>query len=209
MPPKVTFSQDSIVSAAFEIARERGFAELSARMVADQMKSSTGPVYTAFASMEELKTAVIRKAEELLNSYALQPYTKSVFLSMGTGIVLFAQENPVLFRSMFMDTAIAAGMFENLKRTVSSHLDKDDLASQLSKDDRQDVVHKLAIFVYGYASLICVGVIRDVNKNTVIKTMLEMGRNVIDNALGQRSPKVGGRTIRPKTTTEKRPQRSK
>lgn len=208
MPPKVTFSQESVVNAAFEIVRVRGFAELSARMVADQLKSSTGPVYTAFASMEELKAAVIRKTEELLSSYALQPYTKSVFLNMGTGIVLFAQENPVLFRSMFMDAAIADKMFENLKQTVSSHLDKDDLASRLAPDDRQDVLNKLAIFVYGYASLTCVGVIRDANKNTVIKTMLEIGRNVIDNALGRCSPEVGGRTIRPKTNKANRPQRS-
>jgi AcrR family transcriptional regulator len=188
MPPKVTFSQESVVNAAFEIVRDRGFAELSARTVADRLKSSTGPVYTSFASMEELKAAVIGKAEELLNSYALQPYTKSVFLNMGTGIVLFAQENPVLFRSMFMDAAIAVNMFENLKRTVSSHLDNDDLASRLAADDRHDVLHKLAIFVYGYASLVCVGVIQDVNKNTIIKTMLEIGRDVIDSTLGRCSP---------------------
>lgn len=205
MPPKVTFSQESVVNAGLEIVRERGFAELSARTIADRLKSSTGPVYTSFASMEELKAAIIGKAEELLNSYALLPYTKSVFLNMGTGIVLFAQENPVLFRSMFMDTAIAANMFENLTRTVAGHLDEDELASRLTPDERQDVLHKLAIFVYGHASLICVGIIRDVDKNNIIKTMLEMGRDVIDSTLRRCRPEDGGRsaheTLYPKFKT--------
>lgn len=192
MPPRVTFTQDSVVTAGFEIVRERGFAELSARTIAERLKSSTGPVYTSFASMEDLKAAIIGKAEKLLNHYALQPYTKSVFLNMGTGIILFAKENPVLFRSMFMDTAIAANMFENLKRTVAGHLGEDELASRLTTDGRQDVLNKLAIFVYGYASLICAGIIRDVDKSTVIKTMLEMGRDVINSALGRSGSGDGG-----------------
>lgn len=196
MPPKVTFSQESVINAGFEIARERGFAELSARLIADRLKSSTGPVYTSFASMEELKVAIIGKALELLNNYALRPYTKSVFLNMGTGIALFAMENPVLFRSMFMDSAVASNMFEDLTRTVASHLDEDNLVSRLTQGERRDVLHKLAIFVYGYASLICVGVIHKVDKNTIIKTMLEVGRDIIDSALGRSKSEGCGSSVR-------------
>jgi AcrR family transcriptional regulator len=197
MPPKVTFSQESVVNAGLEIVREGGFAQLSARTIADRLKSSTGPVYTSFASMEELKTAIVVKAEELLNDYALRPYTKSVFLNMGTGITLFALENPMLFRSMFMDITIAANMFENLTRSVASHLDEDDLASRLTTVERLDVLHKLAIFVYGYASMICVGIIRNADKNAIIKTMLEMGRDVIESALRRCRPDGGAGSARP------------
>jgi hypothetical protein len=132
---------------------------------------------------------------ELLNNYALRPYTKSVFLNMGTGIALFAMENPVLFRSMFMDSAIASNMFEDLTQTVASHLDEDNLVSSLTQGERKDVLHKLAIFVYGYASLICVGVIRKVDKNTIIKTMLEVGRDIIDSALGRSNSNGGGSSV--------------
>jgi AcrR family transcriptional regulator len=196
MPPKVTFSQESVVSTGLEIVREGGFSLLSARTIADRLKSSTGPVYTSFASMEELKTAIVVKAEGLLNGYALRPYTKSVFLNMGTGIALFALENPVLFRSMFMDIAVAAHMFENLRETVAGHLDEDALASRLTPAERLDVLHKLSIFVYGYASMICVGIIK-VDKNAIIKTMLEMGRDVIESALRRCRPEGGIRPARP------------
>ncbi len=183
MPPKVTFSQDVVIAAGLDIVRERGFQDLSARMIAGRLNSSTGPVYTAFSSMDELKSEVVRAAESLLMEYAMRPYTKSVFLNMGTGITLFALENPVLFRSLFMETTGKAYFFEESIEKMAAHLDEDDLVSKLTAEGRAEVVHKMSIFTYGYASLICTGVIRDVNKKAIIKTMIDMGGDVIDSAL--------------------------
>jgi len=190
MPPRITFTPVAVASAGFEIVRERGFGELSARSIADRLKSSTGPVYTAFGSMDEIRTEVIRKAEDLLMEYAYRPYTKSVFLNMGTGITLFALENPVLFRSMFMETADRANIFEESIQKMAQHLDEDELVSKLSEKDRAEVVKKMSIFTYGYATLICTGVIKGVDKKTIISTMLDIGRDVIDSALA-RSGKQG------------------
>jgi AcrR family transcriptional regulator len=185
MPPKITFTSEAVTAAGFDIVRERGFGELSARMIADRLKSSTGPVYTAFTSMDEIRAEVIRKAEDLLMEYACRPYTKSVFLNMGTGITLFALENPVLFRSMFMETTANANIFEESIQKMAQHLDEDELVSRLSDKERADVVNKMSIFTYGYASLICTGIIKDVNKKTIIKTMLDIGRDVIGSALAR------------------------
>lgn len=190
MPPKITFTQGTVTAAGFEIVRERGFGVLSARVIAEKLKSSTGPVYTAFSNMEGLKAEVLKMAEDLLMEYVNQPYTKSVFLNKGTGITLFALENPVLFRSMFMETTGAANIFEESIRKMSQDLDKDDLVSQLPPKERGEVVNKMAIFTYGYASLICTGVIKGTDKKTIIKTMLDMGRDVIDKALERSGKKT-------------------
>jgi hypothetical protein len=48
MPPKVIFSQDAVIEAGLGIVRERGFAELSARMIAERLNSSTGPCIPPF-----------------------------------------------------------------------------------------------------------------------------------------------------------------
>ena len=191
MPPKITFTPEAVTAAGFDIVKERGFGELSARSIAERLKSSTGPVYTAFGSMDEIRAEVIRKAEELLMGYAYLPYTKSVFLNMGTGITLFALENPVLFRSMFMETADRANIFEESIQKMAQHLDEDELVSKLSEKDRAEVVKKMSIFTYGYATLICTGVIKGVDKKTIISTMLDIGRDVIDSALA-RCGKQGG-----------------
>jgi hypothetical protein len=185
MPPKVTFTSDVVTAAGFEIVKERGFRELSARNIAGRLNSSTGPVYTAFSSMDSLKAEVLKMAESLLLEYAYRPYTKSVFLNMGTGITLFALENPVLFRSMFIESSGRATIFEECIRKMAAHLDEDELVSKLSEKGRAEVVNKMSIFTYGYASLICTGVIKDVDKKIIIKTMLDIGRDVIESALVQ------------------------
>ncbi len=193
MPPRVIFNQDAVVEAGFSIVRERGFTELSARMIADRLKSSTGPVYTAFSSMDELKAEVIRKTEDLLMEYAMKKHTKSVFLNMGTGITLFALDNPVLFRSMFMEATGTANIFEDSIRKMAVHLDADELVSQLPAEGRSEVVNKMAIFTYGYASLICTGVIRDVNRKAIIKTMIDMGSDVIESAFKRHVKETGNK----------------
>lgn len=183
MPPKISYPPDAVTQAGFEIVRERGFGVLSARVIADKLNSSTGPVYTAFASMDGVKAEVLRVAEELLMEYAGRPYTKSVFLNQGTGITLFALENPVLFRSMFIEATGTANIFEESIQKMARELDKDEIISLLPENEKADVVNKMAIFTYGYACLICTGVIKGVDKKTIIKTMLDMGRDVIDRAL--------------------------
>jgi hypothetical protein len=81
-----------------------------------------------------------------------------------------------------METTGMAGIFEESIRRMALHLDEDGLVSRLPAEGREEVVHKMAIFTYGYASLICTGVIRDVNRKAIIKTMIDMGSDVMDSA---------------------------
>jgi|GEM_PF-5552282 len=53
MPPKTRFRKEEIVDAAFAIAREKGFEEISARNVAKRLGSSVAPIYVNFANIEE------------------------------------------------------------------------------------------------------------------------------------------------------------
>ena len=75
MPPKVTFTKESIIEAAFELATEKGLKSISARLVAQKLKSSTAPVYSYFKSMDELKEVVRNKAIRQLLEYQTQSYT--------------------------------------------------------------------------------------------------------------------------------------
>lgn len=183
MPPRVTFSKDDVVNAAFEIIKISGFRDLSARKIADRLGSSTAPVYSSFESMESLKKEVILKAEKIIRSYLLEPYTKSVFLNMGTGVILFAMENKELFRVMFLDNNISAEFLKDFMDSLTRELDRDELVSLLPHEDRKEILRRMGIFSHGYASLICSGIISQVTKKDIISTMYNMGRDVIGSAL--------------------------
>lgn len=183
MPPKAVFNREDIIATAYEIVKKSGFRDFSTRKIADELGSSTAPVYSYFSSMDDLKNAVLEKAENLMLEYTLKPYTKSVFLNMGTGLVLFAQENRELFRALLLESGETRSFLERFIKALTSELHKDDLISLLPEKERSEVMNRMAIFTHGFASLLCVGLIDDVSKQTAIKTMLNMGRDVIDAAL--------------------------
>ncbi|HNX24975.1 MAG TPA: TetR family transcriptional regulator [Spirochaetota bacterium] len=183
MPPKAVFNRDDIISTAFEIVKKSGFRDFSTRKIADELRSSTAPVYSYFSSMDDLKEKVLERAENLMLEYTMRPYTKSVFLNMGTGLVLFAQENRELFRALLLESGETRSFLEKFIDALTNELYKDDLVSLLPAKERKEVMNRMAIFTHGFASLLCVGLIDEVSKNAAIKTMYNMGRDVIDIAL--------------------------
>jgi len=183
MPPKTIFSREDVTNAALELVKKNGFRDFTARRVAEELKSSTAPVYSCFSSMEELKKEVLARVEKMMFEYAMEKYTSSIFLNMGTGLALFAGEHSELFRVLLLEGRESAVMFENFISALEQELDRDELVSQLPEPDRKEVMRRMAIFTYGYATLIHNGLFGEVSRSMIIKTMIETGRDVIDAAL--------------------------
>lgn len=183
MPPKTIFLREDVINAAFELAKKSGFRDFTARRVAEELNSSTAPVYSCFKNMEELREEVLLRGEKLALEYTLKPYTKSVFLNMGTGFVLFAQENRELFRVLILESPETRGILKQFMKSLYAELVKDELISQLPEEDRKEVLRRMGIFSHGLASLICVGIHNDLAKNEAISIMYNMGKDVIDVAL--------------------------
>ena len=65
MPPKIKVTREAIISAAVEIVRNGGDGAINARNIASVLDCSTQPVFSNFTTMDELRLAVIKKADEL------------------------------------------------------------------------------------------------------------------------------------------------
>lgn len=102
-PTKIT--RPEILAAALELVRREGAECLNARSLAKELGCSTQPVFSNFSSMEEVRQAVMGRAEELYQEYLHReihdgrypPYKAS-----GIGYIRFAQEERELFRLLFM-----------------------------------------------------------------------------------------------------------
>ena len=133
--------------------------------------------------MEELREEVLLRGEKLALEYTLKPYTKSVFLNMGTGLVIFAQENRELFRVLILESPETRGILKQFMKSLYAELGKDEIISQLPEEDRKEVLRRMGIFSHGLASLICVGIHNELTKNEAMSIMFNMGKDVIDVAL--------------------------
>ena len=183
MAPKTIFSCVDVIQAAFSLVKESGFKDFTARRIAEKLGSSTAPVYSYFKSMDELKREVLLRAEHLALEYTKRPYTRSIFLNMGTGLVMFAQENKELFKALILESPEAKQLLEEFADILYAELDKDELLSLLPAKNRREILIRMGMFTHGLASLISAGIYKDLSKKEIINIMYNMGKDVIDVAL--------------------------
>ena len=100
MPPSFKFTKEEIVAAAFKIVRFKGWSMLSARSLAEELGSSSKPIYSYFSSMEDLEEEIAKKGVDLLYEYMTREITGEPWHDHGIGYVLFAQEERHLFRAL-------------------------------------------------------------------------------------------------------------
>ena len=189
MPPKIKYSKDEVTKAAIRIVEAEGLRALTARSVATQLGSSTAPVYNHFATMDELAFSVVKQTQKALLEYTSRPYTDRVFLNMGTGVAMFACEHRQLYRALMLEGDNYRDVIHEFLDTLESEMTKDARFASLSKSERQPLLNKMWTFTHGLASLICVGLIKDCNQDFIIKTLMDVGADVIGATLAkQRTP---------------------
>ena len=111
MPPSVRFSRDAVLNAAYQLVRREGPHAFNARAVARELGGSTQPIFRLFSGMDELKQAVVERA---LRSWtqSLQeriPHSAFPYLSIGMSYLLFARDEPQLFKLLFMRDRVSDG----------------------------------------------------------------------------------------------------
>lgn len=115
MPPKPKFSRDEIIEAALNIVAQKGVDALTARELGTALGSSPRPIFTIFANMDELNAEVRNAAMRRFEEYAqkAEEFTP-IFKQMGLQMVLFAVEEPRLFRLLYMMQNEEARSFDDI-----------------------------------------------------------------------------------------------
>lgn len=105
MPPKVKVTKNDIINTALDMIRREGEVAVNARSVAAELGCSTQPIFSNFATMEELQNAVRRAAYDLyldfLNKEAMSgEYPR--YKAFGMAYIRFARDEKELFKLLFM-----------------------------------------------------------------------------------------------------------
>ena len=159
MPPKVKVTKEDIVLAAMEIVRREGGDAVNARTIAAQLGCSTQPIFSNFATMEELRTAVIAQAEALCNQYVqaeMESGEYPAYKASGMAYIRFAKEESALFQLLFMrdrggkDDDGADNLFERMVTVVQG-------ATGLEYTDAQVFHLEMWAYVHGIATMMATG----------------------------------------------------
>lgn len=103
MAPKNKFTKEEMVEAAMRVVRARGISGLTAKTLADELGTSTQPVFTAFGSMDTVRQEVYAAAVRVYDGYADAGLKEKIpFFGVGMQYIRFAREEPELYRLLFL-----------------------------------------------------------------------------------------------------------
>ena len=106
VPAKKQITKENILDAALEIVRKSGIEALNMRSLAQACNCSTQPIYLSFANSEQLKYELAIKTVNFFNAFIENVIKSGKYLeykSVGMGYILFAKEEPNLFKFILMN----------------------------------------------------------------------------------------------------------
>jgi hypothetical protein len=192
--PEVRFTKEDIVDAAFSVTRKHGWEKCTARMIARELGSSTMPIYSGLNCMQKLKEAIARRASDLLIRYQTKERSRWLFLDMGIGYVLFAQNEKNLFRMLYFKESgedesrdATGGHHGYVLEAVMERLHDETVLPGFTLEEKKDILYKMWIFSHGLAVLSNNGVIGEMTEEEVTKLLMETGKTVI---AGKKAEKI-------------------
>lgn len=162
MPPKAKFTRETIIDTAFIITQEQGIDAVTARELGKCLGSSARPIFTVFASMEEVKELVILRAKELYQQYVEEGLKNELpFKGIGLAYIRFASEQPKLFQLLFMSVFSKDLDISSILPILDEHYDRTLQSIQepfyLEKEPAQRLYQHLWIYTHGIATMIVTG----------------------------------------------------
>lgn len=157
MPPKPKYSKDALLQTALEITRERGFEFVSARSLGKKLNATAPSVFTHFSSMDELKNTMIEEARKIYNSYIEKSFDMVLpFKGFAVQFIQFAEEEPNLFKLLFLQRNNDLSLSEYLKKNIGFYDETIAMVQKTFNITEEEAINLwLYLFphIYGFAVL--------------------------------------------------------
>jgi len=159
MAPRIKISSEDIVAEAICIVRESGIEAVNARSIAAGLSCSIQPIFRNFKTMDELKIAVYKHAEEIYNTAMFNALENSGegFLGLGLAYINFAKSEQNIFRLLFMSNVFNKGSAIDIPGTTKGDDEIIALISnqtKLNKTKSQKLYTGVWFSAHGMASLL-------------------------------------------------------
>ena len=156
MPPKEKVSRTMVLNAAFEMTRENGFENVTARKLAERLGSSTQPIFRAYENMDMLKEDLFYKSAEMFSDHMLASRVKGkpVYLSMGMAYIEMALKERFLFKLIAdIDEYDTDDIHEFLQQDDCTELlEKLPKTEKLSAEKKKEIFRMVWMFTHGVAT---------------------------------------------------------
>lgn len=159
MPPKIKITKTDIIDTALNLVRKDGEQAINARSIASALNCSTQPIFSNFAAMDDLRSAVRDAANVLYQAYleadmALGKYPP--YKASGMAYIRFAREERELFKLLFMCDR-SNEMIQEDRESVRPLLEMIQKNLSINEDEALLFHLEMWIYVHGIATMIATG----------------------------------------------------
>ena len=179
MPPKIKITKEEIVQAAVDIVRQQGASALNARTVATVLGCSTQPVFSNFATMEDLRVAVMTRANAICRAY-IQRETESgefpPYKAGGMAYIRFAKEEKELFTLLYMSDRAKQPIVDDVELLddMEAHVNRN---TGLKGSDAKLFHMEMWVAVHGIAAMLATGYL-DLEREVISRMITDIYRGL-------------------------------
>lgn len=157
MPPRERVSKEQVLNTAFVMTRENGFEELTARKLAEQLHSSTQPIFRAYDNMDMLKRDLFYKSADFFSDYMLSKKASGQpqYLTMGMAYIELAKRERHLFKLIASIDDYESDDIRDFLQGESSELpNKLPDTTDLNDKQKRELFRMIWMFTHGVATLV-------------------------------------------------------
>ncbi len=179
MPPKIRFDKQTIVEAAFEIAKEKGLSGITARSVAKKLNASVAPIYVNFDAIDELVEAVVFRVFAISDDMLKKQKGNSVFENIGKASLAFAREYPVLYRELSIQPNPYMASYEIVEQNMVEAMAEDVTLQGWTLEERKWLLLKMRVFQMGITTMVANGQVPAwLDEKDMEELLMEVGNEV-------------------------------
>jgi len=159
MPPKQKITREMILEAAIQLVRKSGIDNVNSRNIAKELSCSTQPVFSQFATMEELRKGVFDYACHRFVDEVLQNTDNPDFLQLSTLWYINLMRNEKnLYKLLYFSSGFDSGRLTDvlIGNFKSNHMMIEKMQKDYSLDETacQDILLRAFSCLHGIGSLI-------------------------------------------------------
>ena len=182
MPPPRTTQPHHIVDAAIAIIRNGGLESLSARRIADELGTSTQPVYHSMGSMTNVSREAMKRIRSMARDEMREERTDRHFLNIGMGFAIFARKEPKLFKAFHLDNPfpeLIDELFDDLKESML----EDVRFARIPESTRITLLDTMWTYTLGLSIQICTNRLENPGDDLIYSKLDGTGTAVIKHLL--------------------------
>jgi AcrR family transcriptional regulator len=186
MPPRTRYTPERILDAALALTQREGLAAVTARQLAAELGCSTAPLFTQFASMDELHEALMDRVIARFVQATLSGLSArhdDPLIAAGLGMVRFAADEPRLYEALFLTHHPWHHKWGPVRRDLARRMGAHPRYAALTEAARFGLVGRSSVVVHGLGVEIWSGRLRDASTPTLLRLFDQLAVPLVDAAL--------------------------